>query len=109
MRRLGPDPLRSDADPARFVTRAHKSVRPIGDLLLDQAVIAGVGNVYRAEILFVHGIHPERPGRSCSPDELLAIWQTAGDMLRAGVKAEPDRDGRPCRDRLAARQADPTS
>ena len=87
VRRLGPDPLRSDADPARFVARAHKSARPIGDLLLDQAVIAGVGNVYRAEILFVHGINPQRPGRSCSPDELLAIWQTAGDMLRAGVKA----------------------
>ena len=87
VRRLGPDPLRSDGDPARFVTRAGKSVRPIGDLLLDQAVIAGVGNVYRAELLFVHGIHPERPGRECSPDELAALWDTATAMLRAGVKA----------------------
>jgi endonuclease-8 len=87
VRRLGPDPLRADADPERFVTRAGRSARPIADLLLDQAVVAGIGNVYRAEILFVHGIHPERPGRACSPDDLRAIWDTSADMLRAGVKA----------------------
>src|SRR6185437_5932868 len=44
--RLGPDPLRRDADPARAWTRISKSRRPVGALLMDQAVIAGVGNVY---------------------------------------------------------------
>jgi endonuclease VIII len=83
--RLGPDPLRSDAEPDRFVTRAGRSNRAIGDLLLDQSLIAGVGNVYRAE--FVNGIHPTRPGRECSASDLTSLWDTAVTMLRAGVKA----------------------
>ncbi len=85
--RLGPDPLRPDADPTRFVARARRSRRAIGDLLLDQAVLAGIGNVYRAEILFVHGIHPNRPGLTCTDEELFAIWYSAATMLRAGVRA----------------------
>ena len=85
--RLGPDPLRKDADPERAVSRIVRSTRPIGALLLDQAVIAGLGNVYRAELLFVHGIHPLRPGTACHPDEVRAMWDTITRMLRAGVKA----------------------
>lgn len=85
--RLGPDPLRADADPAVAITAMRRSSRAIGALLLDQSVLAGVGNVYRAEILFVCGIHPLRPGTSCSDDQLDAVWRTAASMLRAGVKA----------------------
>ncbi len=62
--RLGPDPLRADADPDRAWARISKSQKPIGALLMDQAVLAGVGNVYRAEILFRHGIHPNAPART---------------------------------------------
>lgn len=87
VRRLGPDPLRADADPVRFVTSAGRSRRAIGAILLDQSVIAGLGNVYRAELLFVSGIHPARPARECSVEELTVMWHTAGRMLRAGVKA----------------------
>ena len=50
--KLGPDPLRRDADPERFVDRVRRSAAPIGTLLLDQTVIAGIGNVYRAEVLW---------------------------------------------------------
>jgi len=85
--RLGPDPLRRDADPERFFARVAKSRAPIGGLLLDQAVIAGVGNVYRAEALFVCGIDPERPGRELHPTESRALWDTATTMLEAGVRA----------------------
>ena len=85
--RLGPDPLRRDADPERAIRRIATSRQAIGALLLDQAVIAGIGNVYRAEMLFVHGIHPARPGRQCSTDEIADLWHTASGMLRAGVKA----------------------
>ena len=85
--RLGPDPLRRDARPDVAVDRIHRSTRAIGALLLDQAVISGIGNVYRAEVLFVHGIHPLRPGTACSRDELDGIWATISEMLRAGVKA----------------------
>ena len=85
--RLGPDPLRSDADPERAYARITKSSRPIGALLLDQSVIAGVGNVYRAEVLFVLGIHPARPGRDITREEFDAIWSTVSQMLRDGVRA----------------------
>ena len=85
--RLGPDPLRRDADPDRVIARIGRSRAPIGGLLLDQAVVAGIGNVYRAELLFVHGIHPQRPGKECSSEELRGIWDTTVTWLTAGVKA----------------------
>ena len=84
--RLGPDPLRKDADPDRFHARVARSRQAIGLLLMDQSVVAGIGNVFRAEALFVNGIHPERPGRSLSADERDALWDTMGAMLRRGVK-----------------------
>jgi len=55
-------------------------------LLLDQRVLAGVGNVYRAEALFVNGIHPSRPGNELHDAELEAVWTTTVSMLRQGVK-----------------------
>lgn len=85
--RLGPDPLRRDAQPEAAIGRIARSRAAIGGLLLDQSVLAGVGNVFRAEALFVTGIHPQRPGRDCSPGELDALWSTIVGMLRAGVKA----------------------
>jgi len=84
--RLGPDPLRRDAKPADAIARLRKSGQPIGALLLDQKVLAGVGNVYRAEALFVNGIHPEKPGKACTDEELMAVWDTIVAMLRQGVK-----------------------
>ena len=63
MASLGPDPLRRDADPSGSSTPCSASRKPIGALLLDQSVIAGIGNVYRAELLYLAGIHPDRPGR----------------------------------------------
>jgi endonuclease-8 len=69
-----------------MIERITRSTRGIGDLLMDQSVIAGVGNVYRAEALFVTGIHPLRPGRACDPVELVALWSVVQGMLRQGVK-----------------------
>ena len=85
--RLGPDPLRRDAEPRRAIDRITRSSKAMGALLLDQSVIAGLGNVYRAEILFVHGIHPQRPGARCTAAEATGVWTTSVAMLRAGVKA----------------------
>ncbi|MFZ4717775.1 MAG: Fpg/Nei family DNA glycosylase [Ilumatobacteraceae bacterium] len=84
--RLGPDPLRRDAKPTVALDRIRRSKQPIGALLLDQKVLAGVGNVYRAEALFVNGIHPERPGTKLDDHELKAIWDTTVSMLKQGVK-----------------------
>lgn len=84
--RLGPDPLRRDARPELAIARIARSRQAIGALLLDQSVMCGVGNVYRAEALFVHGIHPARLGRDCDDTELEALWVTIRTMLRQGVR-----------------------
>lgn len=84
--RLGPDPIRRGARPDAMIERIQRSSRGIGDLLMDQSVVAGIGNVYRAEALFVTGIHPLRPGVDCDRGELEALWSTAQGMLRQGVR-----------------------
>ncbi len=84
--RLGPDPIRRGSKPDAMIERVSRSSRGIGDLLMDQSVVAGVGNVYRAEALFVAGIHPLRPGNACDNHELEALWAIVQGMLRQGVK-----------------------
>lgn len=86
---LGPDPLRPDpnqSEKLRFIQRASSSRTAIGLLLMNQSVIAGVGNVYRAELLFRAGLSPHRPGNKVSQETLLAIWDDAVYLLRFGVK-----------------------
>jgi endonuclease-8 len=84
--RLGPDPIKPRQNPQKMFDKITKSKRGIGDLLMDQAVVAGVGNVYRAEALFVCGIHPLRAGKDMDVAELEALWETITGMLRQGVK-----------------------
>lgn len=84
--RLGPDPIRRGSRPDRMIERIMRSSRGVGELLMDQSVVCGVGNVYRAEALFVTGIHPLRPGTGCDAAELEALWATVQSMLRRGVK-----------------------
>lgn len=87
--RLGPDPLRPDADLAAVRAALARRKTPIGQILLDQSVIAGVGNVYRAEALLVAGIHPERPCKELTDQQVTTLWATLVRMLHDGV-----RDGR---------------
>jgi endonuclease-8 len=107
--RLGPDPLRRDARPAVVVERVQRSKQPIGALLLDQRVISGLGNVYRAEALFLNGIHPRRAGKDLDAAEVEALWSTSVAMLRRGVKdnriitVHHLDDDRPGRTRLTKR------
>lgn len=84
--RLGPDPLRARMDPSAALRRIVKSDRPIGALLMDQKVIAGVGNVYRSEILFRQRINPFRPGRKLDPDEFTALWHDLVERMRVGLR-----------------------
>ena len=58
----------------------------IGALLMDQSVLAGVGNVYRSELLFRHGIDPYRPGRDIDESEFLAAWADLVDLMKVGVR-----------------------
>jgi endonuclease VIII len=83
---LGPDPLRPDSDPALAWARISRSHRPIGDLLMDQTVLAGVGNVYRAEILFRHRMHPLRPGRTLRVGQFRSLWWDLAALMATGVE-----------------------
>ena len=84
--KLGPDPLRSDADPELAWRRISKSRRSIGALLMDQTVIAGVGNVYRSELLFRHRVDPMRPGTTISATEFDAMWTDLAALMKIGVR-----------------------
>lgn len=106
--RLGPDPLRRDADPARFSAALARRALPIGEALLDQKAIAGIGNVYRAELLFRAGIDPDTPARAVEDAAIKALWEDAVHLLRIGEKAgrivtvEPEDVGRRRRSDLRA-------
>ena len=90
--RLGEDPLRRDADPDRAWARISRSRAPLATLLMDQTVIAGVGNVYRAEVLFRHGLDPQLPGRGLGRERWDAMWADLVGLLRDGGAPRPDRD-----------------
>lgn len=84
--RLGPDPLDPHADPTRFVAAVRRSRRPVGALLMDQGVLAGVGNIFRAESLFRCGLDPMTPGRVLGERAVRELWAQNAALLRTGVR-----------------------
>jgi endonuclease-8 len=109
---LGPDLLGPDWDPAEAARRlASQPARPVGEALLDQRNLAGIGNLYKAETLFLQGIDPWRPAGAVA--DLGALVSTAQRLLdankeRAGQVTTGSwrrgeetwvygRAGRPCR------------
>lgn len=106
--RLGPDPLRTDALPERAWQSISSSRTALAALLLDQSVLAGVGNVYRAEVLFRHGVPPLLPGNELDRSVWNDIWQDLVALMSAGAGSgridtvrdlhAPEATGRPPRD-----------
>jgi len=104
---LGPDPLRLEADPGKAFARINRSRKPVGALLMDQSVLAGVGNVYRAETLFRARLHPLTPGNKVSKRRWNALWTDLVDLMEYGVQTgridtvrpehEPEAMGRQAR------------
>ena len=85
--KLGPDPLRVGLrGMSKFKKRLGESKKPIGAALLDQNLLAGIGNVYRAELLFLCGIHPETPCNKIRDDQSEELWKWTVDLLRRGKK-----------------------
>lgn len=84
-RRLGPDPLRSDADPERAWVKIHRSGKPIAALLMDQSVTAGVGNIFRAEVLYRNRIDPHLAGNLLRHAEWEAIWDDLALLMAAAL------------------------
>jgi endonuclease-8 len=84
--RLGPDPLRRNARPDLAWERISRSRTSLAALLMDQTVLAGVGNVYRAEVLFRHGIAPTLPGKALDLALWNDVWADLVTLMRAGVR-----------------------
>ena len=84
--KLGPDPLDPQADPEPFVAAAGRSRRPIGVLLMEQHVVAGIGNIFRAESLFRRGVDPMTPGTSLTREDLLGLWEENVALMAVGVR-----------------------
>ena len=83
---LGPDPLRPDADPELAWRRIRRASRPIAALVMDQTILSGVGNVYRAEVLFRNRINPHRPGNKLSRKSWTGIWSDLIELMPEGVR-----------------------
>jgi endonuclease VIII len=82
---LGPD-LLGDFDIDRALARVCLTgATPIRDVLLNQRVIAGIGNVYKSEILFLCSIHPDTPADAVSDDEWRSLMALAQKLLKANV------------------------
>ena len=83
--RLGPDPLRNEDHPAPAIAVIRGRKTPVGALLMDQSVIAGIGNIYRAELLYRERINPLRPGNEVDERALKAIWKDAVMLMPDGM------------------------
>ncbi|QXT63788.1 Fpg/Nei family DNA glycosylase [Tessaracoccus palaemonis] len=81
----GPDPLRDDADPVRGFTRLHRSGKSVAALLMDQKVAAGVGNIFRAEVLFRHRLDPTVPGKELPRRSWDLLWADLVDLMHRAV------------------------
>ena len=117
---LGDDPMRPDARPDRAVARLRASRSAIGQLLMRQDIIAGIGNIFRAELLFRARIEPHRPGRDLTEAAARGLWddfaalmpdctgtgrivttrpedRRRGAVRRADASYVAHRAGKPCR------------
>ena len=86
LRRLGPDPLRADADPDLAWRKISASSLTIAELLMEQSVLSGVGNVYRAEVLYRAGLDPYLKGRDLTREQWDGIWNDLVDLMADGVR-----------------------
>ncbi len=86
--RLGPDPLVDDSQAAedRFTEVVRRKPTPIGILLMDQSVVSGIGNVYRAELLYRARLNPHTPGKNVPEETVRALWKDWSHLLRIGVQ-----------------------
>lgn len=112
LRRLGPDLLAPTFDPGPAVQRARELLPPsaaVCDVLLDQRVAAGIGNVYKCELLFLRGWHPLAPQSALDDEEHAELWRAAREALRANLGPGPrsTRGRRPSRAGSAAGPDDP--
>jgi formamidopyrimidine-DNA glycosylase len=102
--RLGPEPLSNDFTPEQFTTALKRSSQPVKVKLLDQSLVAGVGNIYASEALFRAGISPQLPARKLKPAQINRLWralrETLGEAIEGGSTVPLNYSGQGRRDGL---------
>jgi formamidopyrimidine-DNA glycosylase len=83
---LGPEPLDRAFTPAKLAALLRARKRSLKPLLLDQSVIAGLGNIYTDEALFRAGLHPLRKSSSLRPEQVTALHEAIRHVLRQGIR-----------------------
>ena len=84
---LGPDLLRPDFDRKEVWRRLRRArQRPVGDALLDQEIVAGIGNIYKAEGLYLAGLDPRRPAGSITGKKINRLWDILVPLMKRGVE-----------------------
>jgi formamidopyrimidine-DNA glycosylase len=83
--RLGPEPLGPEFTAERFADALARSSQPIKVKLLDQSLLAGVGNIYASEALFRAGIAPTLPARRLRPAQVQRLWRAIREVLREAI------------------------
>jgi len=85
LERLGPDPLnvsgKGGDKPDKMIVRIEKRKTPIGLLLMDQAIVSGLGNIFRAELLFRARLSPFTPGNELPSEVLKKVWKDAVKLM----------------------------
>lgn len=107
---LGPEPLGTDFELEAFAKALRRSSQAIKVKLLDQCLVAGLGNIYASEALFHARIHPRVPARKLSDEQIARLWKAIPKVLRHAIRhgttrgdgyigrlAVYDRRGKPCR------------
>ncbi len=85
--RLGPEPLSTDFTPAAWRAAVSPHRRMLKPMLLDQHVIAGLGNIYVDEALWEAGLHPKRLSHELTPQESAALYRSVRKVLRRGIRS----------------------
>jgi formamidopyrimidine-DNA glycosylase len=94
-RRLGPDPMHAGFDFAAFMASVGQRRGAIKPALMNQSVIAGIGNIYADEILFQARLHPETPLHRLDESSLRNLFRTTRRVLMQAVRARADEDRLP--------------
>jgi formamidopyrimidine-DNA glycosylase len=83
---LGPEPLAAEFTAELFGEALHRSAQPIKVKLLDQSLVAGVGNIYASEALFRAGISPRRGARRLRPAQVVSLWRAIREVLAEAIE-----------------------
>lgn len=86
LEQLGPEPLSGDFDQKYLYSKLQASRREIKPLLLDQQLVAGIGNIYASEILFACGVHPQRNANTLRKKEVSALVEQTRRILLAAIE-----------------------